>query len=186
MKQKTSISIDEKFRILFRLINDIIDRKNLINSTSIDLSQNQFLILKILSATGPYTVSELANILNISKAAASKSIDFIVGKKLISRRPVSTNRRTVQVSILNKGKNIIDKFNLGCSEKINSILSHFSEYEKKIFNDILDKYIYYCIDDEGNLSIFCLQCGGKYEGNCPIGNYRNDCYFQLRVENNNN
>lgn len=184
MNQSKIIPLDEKFRILFRLFNDIIERKNLLDLTTIDLSDNQFIILKILSVTGPRSVSNLADALNISTAAASKNIDHLVKKKLISRKVVSTNRRKVDVSILLKGRNIVDGYNLNCEDKINSVLSHYSNSDQELFNSMIDKFIFYCIVEEDNLSLFCLQCGGKYEGQCPIGNIEHGCYFLLSDKNN--
>ena len=183
MNQSKSISLDEKFRILFRIYNDIVQRKNFLRSTSLDLTKNQFIILKILTATGSLSLGEIAELLNISDAATSKNIEYLVKKRLVSRKIVSKNRRKVDLSILNKGNDIIDRYNKYCENKIRTIVSHYSSKEQAIFNKMIDKFIYYCISDEEDLSLFCLQCGDKYEGNCPVGKIKQRCYFHLVDKN---
>ena len=59
-------------------------------------------------------------------------------------------------------------------------MKHFSVKEKKSLNLLLDKYIYHFIEQEDNLQLFCLQCGGKYEGKCPVGEHNKECYFQIQ------
>ncbi len=59
-------------------------------------------------------------------------------------------------------------------------MKHFSAKEKKSLNLLLDKYIYHFIEQEDNLQMFCLQCGGKYEGICPVGEHNKECYFQIQ------
>jgi DNA-binding MarR family transcriptional regulator len=183
MNQSKSISLDEKFRILFRIYNDVVQRKNFLRSTSLDLTKNQFIILKILAATRLHSVGEIAALLNISKPAASKNIEYLVKKRLISRKIVSENRRKVDLSILTKGSDIIDRYNRYCEKKIKTIVSHYSSKEQAVFNKMIDKFIYHCISDEEDLSLFCLQCGDKYEGNCPVGKVKHRCYFHLVDKN---
>ena len=183
MNQIKSISLDEKFRILFRIYNDIVQRKNLIRSTNLDLTKNQFIILKILTATGPRSLGEIAELLNISEAATSKNIDYLVRKRLIGRKIDSINRRKINLSILTKGNSIIDKYNQYCENKLSSIISHYSAKEQEIFNKMIDKFIFYCIADEEDLSLFCLQCGDKYQGKCPVGKIKKRCYFHIAGKN---
>jgi DNA-binding MarR family transcriptional regulator len=186
MNKSKSIPLDEKFRILFRIYNDIVQRKNFLRSTTLDLTKNQFIILKILTTTGPLSLGEISDLLNISKAATSKNIDYLVKKRLISRKIDSKNRRKVDLSILTKGNDIIDRYNKYCEKKIKTVVSHYSSKEQAVFNKMIDKFIYYCISDEEDLALFCLQCGDKYEGNCPVGKIKQKCYFHLGEKINNN
>ena len=65
-------------------------------------------------------------------------------------------------------------------------MRYFSKEEKKSLNFLLDKYIFHSIEHEQNLHLFCLQCGGKYEGKCPVGEHNKDCYFQIKGTENSN
>ena len=182
MSSENRIPLEEKFRILTRIIIEINERNYLRNITSVKLTQNQFLILKILNRTGSKSVSKLAELLNVSRSASSKNIDYLVKEKLIDRIAEKQDRRFIKISILYKGKKIIEKFNLQFEKRVTSILSSFDVTEKKQFNQLLDKYIYHCLKLEGNLSIFCAQCGKQYEGNCPITDIAKNCFFQFQIE----
>ena len=186
MTKENFLSLNEKFRILSHLFVDIIERNNLKQTSRINLSENQFLILKILFASGPKKNIEIAEILNVSNPAASKNIDYLVQKSLVRRKQCINDRRTMEISLLKKGKDIVSNYDKISEAKVISILKHFNDKENKTLNLLLDKYIHFCLNQEDNLSLFCLQCGGKYEGKCPISEHRTGCYFQLDESTKNN
>ncbi len=173
------IPLNEKIRILSRITKDISYRSNYRKAGSNTLSQNQFLILRILFSSGSKTAGVLAEFLEISRAAASNNIEYLVKKKYVKRTENPEDRRSVRVSILRSGRAIVERYNEIHNQKINTILSYFSKDEEKHFSNLLDKYIYHLIGTEDSFSLFCLQCGGKYEGICPVGEHQNDCYFQV-------
>jgi len=176
---KQDVPLNEKIRILTRLIHDIIDRNRLQTISQAPLSQNQFLILKILYASGSKRVSEVADLLHISRPAASKNIDYLVKNKLVARGSKAEDRRSSPVDLLHSGKELIRLYNDQTTDKISSILAAFDQEEKRQFNKLLDKYIHYLIEEENQLELFCLQCGGKFEGQCPVGEHKNKCYFHV-------
>ena len=180
MAKENLLSLNEKFRILSHLLVDIIERNNIKQTTQINLSENQFLILKILFVSGPKKNVEIAEILNVSNPAASKNIDYLVQKSLVRRKHCINDRRTMEISLLKNGKDIVSNYDKISEAKIKSILKHFNEKENMTLNLLLDKYIQLCLNQEDNLSLFCLQCGGKYEGKCFIAEHRTGCYFQLK------
>lgn len=186
MNKYKLIPLDEKLRILFCIFNDIIIRKPFLKLSASDLSENQFIILRILAKTGPHSLNKIAEALNISSAAASKNIDYLVRKRFINRREEPDNRRKVKLSILSKGKRLVYNYNQYCENKLQSILSHYNENEHQIFNEMIDKLINLCVVEEENLTLFCLRCGGKYEGYCPIWEIKQKCYFHLSEKINNN
>lgn len=176
MINENAIPLEEKFRILSLLSHDLIEsgifRKQ-------NLSYNQFVILKILGATGKKSVHEIAETLKISRAAASKNINTLVLKKLISRSENRSDRRYYNISISPKGIRLVEDHDALHDERIARILSNFSDGEKEIFHRMLDKFIYHSIVVEENLSLFCMQCGGKYEGSCMISTIKEKCFFSV-------
>jgi DNA-binding MarR family transcriptional regulator len=181
MINKNVIPLEEKFRILALLSHDLIESRIFHHR---DLSSNQFMILKILNAAGEKSVHEIAEILKISRAAASKNINTLVLKKLISRSENQSDRRYYNIAISGKGARFIEDHDALYDDRIAGILSNFSESEKKTFHRMLDKFIYHSIVVEENLSLFCMQCGGKYEGNCMISTIKEKCFFNVHEDNN--
>ena len=179
MNEEKILSINEKLSILFSIITDIIERNNLKQTTKINLSENNLLILKILYASGPKNVKEISDILKISAAAASKNIKYLVQKKLISRKMITFDRRFVNVMLRDKGKSIVKNYDKISKEKMYSIIKYLNAEERQMLNISLDNFIIACLKQEPDLSIFCLKCGGKYEGRCPIAKQSTGCYFSI-------
>jgi DNA-binding MarR family transcriptional regulator len=75
MKEKFKIPLDEKFRIQTHISHNILESEIF---SEIDLTYNQFIILKILFATVTRPVFEFADSLKISRPTASKNIDILV------------------------------------------------------------------------------------------------------------
>jgi hypothetical protein len=90
------------------------------------------------------------------------------------------DRRYLNILLSEAGATLINKYHTLCEDKIRHVLSHFNEKEKDIFHQMLDKYIFYFINDQENLALFCMQCGGKYEGSCMIGAIKNKCFFNMQ------
>ena len=178
--RKEFLSLTEKFSIFSHLLVDIIERYNLKQSTEVQLTENQFLILKILYVSRPKILKEIAEILSISNAAASKNINFLVNKKFVSRKMITFNRRTVKIMLLERGKSVVRNYFKIREEKMKSILKNLNEKQEVNLNLSLDNFIHACLSQEKNLSLFCLQCGGKYEERCPISKHVLGCYFQLQ------
>ena len=171
------IPLEEKFRILSRLSRDFIESQIF---RKIDLTYNQFLIIKILYSSGGMSIHQIASLLSISRAAASKNTSTLVSKRLVCRHESDKDRRYFDLSLSKKGAKLIHDYHTYCDGKIKDIFSHFTKNEREIFHQLLDKYIYYCINDEKNLSLFCMQCGGTYEGNCMIGSIKHQCFFKIK------
>jgi len=173
------IPLNEKIRILSRLMIDVIENTNLHKAGITNINQNQFMILKILAATGPKKVREIAEYQDLSNAAVSKNIDYLMAQKLVYRKIISTNRRAVSVGLLKKGQKLIAEYQTISEKNIKTILAAFSKEEKTHLGGLLDKYIARCIEMAEQLRVFCIQCGGKYEGDCPVGKQQQKCYFQM-------
>jgi len=170
--------IAENSRILARLVHDVSERDYLNHASALPLSRSQFVTLKILLYTGPFTIGDIASTIGISRAAASKNIDKLVKMKLVQRKEVPTDRRSTRVSILAAGEIIVESYDARRNEKQQKILSSFTDREKTLFNNLLEKYIRGALQHEGNFDLMCLMCGGEYDEACVIKDTRGLCYYK--------
>ena len=104
---ETTRKISEYSRILSQLLCDVIEQNYLIEHAHGILTKTQFTILKILSISGTYTVSEIADILHISRAAASKNIDKLVRTRFVKRKITREDRRTMEISLTESGRTFV-------------------------------------------------------------------------------
>ncbi len=170
---KTQISDADKclsdlIRISSYIVSKICEKQIMEESASIALSDNQFYILKILSNESPFNLSNLANILLISNAAVGKMIDKLVRSKLVSRRYSKKDRRTAVVSITQKGKEIVKKYNNLIIEKQTENFEKFSTDDKESFKNYLKLFVRYCMDEDMDTNILCYQCHGFYGEDCVV------------------
>ena len=91
--------LQENIRIMAQVITEICQRSTRKQATEHPLSRNQYYILKILATSGEFLISELARILDISPAAASKNIDRLEQLELVVRQAHKGDRRSQEVRV---------------------------------------------------------------------------------------
>lgn len=178
---ETTRQIAEYSRILSQLLADVIEQNYLTENANGVLNKTQFSILKILSISGTYTVSELADILLISRAAASKNIDKLVHSKFVKRKTTRKDRRTVEISLTESGRDFVLDYEKLRLQKQNAALSKFSNHEKEKFLELIREYVGNCVKQEVNIDLICLQCNIKIEKGCSLAEDENRCRFYYRI-----
>jgi len=173
-------AVAENIRILSQVVLEICLKDNLQKSTDLNLSHNQFYLLKILSNRDKLGISEIANVLGISNAAASKNIENMQKEGLVIRSVGEEDRRQQFVSIAKDGQCIITKFNTVSSKKQNAVLSKFSENEKGQFLGYLGKFIQGLLSDQQKTDLICMQCDGNCGNDCVISACSGTCSFHSR------
>jgi DNA-binding MarR family transcriptional regulator len=163
-------------RIMAQVVTEICQRNTRNQVSEHPLSRNQFYILKILSTSGEFLISELARILEVSPAAASKNIDRLEQWGLVVRQPDSEDRRSCQVKLLDSGREIIDEIERVTTEKQMHLMDQFSPEEKVQLLDFLQRIVKYTLADENNTDLICLQCGGTCGSNCIVEEGKGSCF----------
>ncbi|HGY54258.1 MAG TPA: MarR family transcriptional regulator [Caldithrix abyssi] len=182
MPDHYSRTIAEYSRILSQMLCEVIEHNYLIKQVPLPINKTQFSILKILKISGPYLVSEIADILQISRAAASKNVDKLVHFKLVKRRIIAKDRRTTQVSLLKMGERIVEEYENVRELKQNAALSRFTEKEQKQLAELLGKYVRECLQQEQEIDLICLQCNGSIRNECELSEHRDRCRFYYQME----
>jgi DNA-binding MarR family transcriptional regulator len=175
--------ITENTLILTQIIQNICEKNYLQKSGQNALNRTQFTILKILSSNTSSSVSELADILHISRAAISKSIEILVNSNLVSRKIIEEDRRAVLIELLKAGHTVVKKYDELRLKNQERVLNNFTDKEKKQFAQLLDKYILLCLDQETDTELICLQCDGRIGEYCSIGKHRGSCYYYFKKNN---
>ena len=178
---ETTQKIAEYSRILSQLLCDVIEHNYLAEQEKYLLSQTQFTILKILFISGPYTVSEIADILHVSRAAASKNIDKLVRSKLVKRKITREDRRTMEISLTDEGSQFVKKYESIRLEKQQAALAHFNTHERNNFLQLLQTYVQSCVEQEKNIDLICLQCNGLIGKDCTLAGAEDRCQFYYRI-----
>jgi DNA-binding MarR family transcriptional regulator len=182
MTNNTARNIAEYSRILTQMFCDVIEHNYLLENSPVQMTKTQFAVLKILRLSGPFLVSEIATILQISRAAASKNVDKLVHDKLVSRKIIEEDRRTTQVSLLPAGEKIVDEFEALRESKQNAALAGFTQSEQIQLSELLGRYVRRCLQQENEIDLLCLQCNGSIREECRMNDREDNCRFYYKVE----
>ena len=171
-------NLSELLRISSFIVTDICEQQFMDEATDLSLSKNQFYILKMLSNSSPFNLSDLADILSVSNAAIGKNVDKLVLNKLVTRQFRKRDRRTAKISITKNGKDIVENYNELKIEKQVEIFKNFSSEEKEHFSNYLKLLIQNTLHKDMNTDILCLQCNGSCGENCVVGQTIGNCNWK--------
>lgn len=173
--------IAENLHILSHMVRDVCEKKYLENSAPSFITNTQFAILRILSNTDSMTVTELAELLQVSKPAASKNVDILYRNNLVNRAILETDRRTTSLTLQPKGQKIVKDYDLMRLNQQCNVLDNFSEEEQVQFASLIEKYILQCIAEQSfDSEVVCLQCSGRLGEQCSVGQHAGNCHFKAR------
>lgn len=180
MINQTTLHIAKYSQILSQIVNELFENTFLKDQCPDHLTKTQFSTLKILAAAGTHAVSEIADILHISRPAASKNVEKLVRQKLVNRIFEEEDRRTAQVSLTLAGQTLVNAYDQMSLKKQDEALSRFSENERKQFSDLLGKYVRNCLNNESNVEAICMHCKGKLGEQCTISEFNETCRHYLK------
>jgi DNA-binding MarR family transcriptional regulator len=177
---KTTLHIAEYSQILSQIINELFENTFLKEYSPEHISKTQFSFLRILSVGGTHAVSELADILRISRAAASKNVEKLVRQNLVDRKFPEDDRRIVQVSLTHTGSKLVSAYEQMSLKKQDEALAKFSDDDRLVFSELLGKYVRNCLYNETNVEAICMQCKGNISDNCTISEFNESCRYYLK------
>jgi len=160
--------LSENIRIMALVVSEICQRSTLEMASGSNLTSNQFTILRALSSSQDYQITDLARLLDISTAAVSKNIDRLEQLNLVARRPNPEDRRSLELILLEPGWMVLGRFDEILAEKQEHLMEQFTAREKEVLVDLLRRAITYTVSREQNTELICLQCGGNCGETCVI------------------
>lgn len=96
-----------------------------------DLSVEQFHILRHIRR-GQQSVSELAQVINISRPAISQGVNTLVNKGLVRRTTDKSDRRYVQLTLSDAGNALLDGIFDSTKQKMEALFSLLNDDELEL------------------------------------------------------
>ena len=109
-----------------------------------DFSQHHFMILKLLNEGKKLYVTEIVNVLGITKPQMTASADKLLSLGYIKRIHKSKDRRKIYLSITDEGIDMTNKINSHMDVQINKNLVNLSKDELKSLEDGLEILFKFC------------------------------------------
>ncbi len=102
-------------------------------------TQQHAVLIAIKYIDDPVTVSEVAHWLDRNPNGISMLVDRMVRDGLVKRTRDLRDRRSVRLSMTNKGKEILEQATMSGWELVQEILSCLSDEDLRTFNSILER-----------------------------------------------
>jgi len=132
-------------------ITAVLVATNILNETKkqlmlplkkVNLSANEWSVLKTIYFGYAKTPSTIARYLNIQKASTTRIIDALEKKKMINRVYMDTDRRSINVTITKKGTNVSETMLAGYPDITANINENIAGEERKLWTAMMGgKYI---------------------------------------------
>lgn len=105
-----------------------------------ELTSQQFNVLRILRGSMPHPLStqEIRSRMLDKKSDASRIVERLLKKKLITKKTNKEDKRLLDIAITNKGLDVLFKIDEQMS-KVDKVLHNLEETEAKTLNQLLDK-----------------------------------------------
>ena len=164
--------------ILASAVRDVLELGPLGEITPLPLTTPQFLLLKLMSRDGRHQAGEVADILGVSRPAATKTIDKLVRHGLIFRRRSQGDRRATLLTISPKGRRLVQRGEALEQRRVTALLRRFTPAETRKLNDLIERFSVSLLRRERRTRGPCLRCGAYLQSGCPIGSVHGGCPYR--------
>ncbi len=150
------------------IIDKLMTQRMLDQSFDQQVTPSQLVALRYLSLNESSLMSDVADGLGISFPAATKTIDRLVRKALVSRAEDSHDRRVVRIRLTDRGRQLVSEINEERSRRFATVLGRMGADSLDTLQRSMQLFITAAIDDEETARSMCLHCGSQHHDNCPV------------------
>ena len=145
-------------QVFSKALNSVVEDEVLQEAADARVTPAQVTILKLINHSGSRTLSELAALLDVSNAAASKSVDRLVRRKLVFRREASSDRRLIDLSLTPLGRDVLERYESRRGEMLARTFRQFPAEELESAARVLERLSAALITNSPRSDEICLQC----------------------------
>lgn len=104
-----------------------------ISGLNLDINTTQTLILMFVNESNDKSMSEISRLTGLEKSSFTRSVDYLVENGFIAKNYPEHDRRKIRLSLTGKGAKAAKLIQNDFDRYLESLISHFSESEKKEF-----------------------------------------------------
>ncbi len=166
-------------QIFTAAVNDLMTAE-LKDAIGDDITYSQIKLLKMVSLTEGYTVSNVAQFLGVSTAAASRAVERLVRRGLVHRAEDAADRRAVRLSLTPKGQSVLDAYQRASSQALLGVFGDLSAEQLRQAGDFLDRLSVSIVERGNGAEEVCFRCGIHFRDRCLLRRNQNrSCFFHL-------
>jgi DNA-binding MarR family transcriptional regulator len=149
-------------------VEELLDR-TLAQATDEMLAMSQVkLLLLIARPEQRFKVTDVAEFLGVTNAAASRAIERLVQRGLIDRTISREDRRAVDLSLTPQSRELLDRFNETRNAELLSLLADYPEEKLRQLTTLLDELSVRLLDIDAAKDRRCLRCGVHFRSGCVL------------------
>jgi DNA-binding MarR family transcriptional regulator len=149
-------------------MNELLER-TLSEATDEPLAMSQVkLLLLIARPEQRFKVTDVAEFLGVTNAAASRAIDRLVQRGLVDRTISLEDRRAVDLSLTEESRALLDRFTEARNAELLRLIGDYPEEKLLRVASLLDELSVLLLDVDSAREGRCLRCGIHFRTNCVI------------------
>ena len=142
------------------------------------LSFPQYKLLRLVAGTDGHSIGEVATILGVSSAAASKGVDKLVRRRFLRRTEAKLDRRAMHLSLTEPGRRAIAAYESARDAKMLAFFKATPAADLTRAIALLDNLSASLVDHGADPEELCLQCGIYFSDKCVVRQRGNrSCYL---------
>lgn len=149
-------------------VNELLER-TLDEASDEQLVLSQVKLLLLIARPGQrFKVTDVADFLGVTNAAASRAIDRLVQRGLIDRSVSAEDRRAVDLSLTPASRELLDRFTEIRNRELLEVLGDFPVEKLDAAAELLDELSVRLAGLETEGEDRCLRCGIHFRNGCVM------------------
>jgi MarR family transcriptional regulator, organic hydroperoxide resistance regulator len=149
-------------------VNELLER-TLAEASDEALAMSQVKLLLLISRPEQrFKVTDVAEFLGVTNAAASRAIERLVQRGLVDRTVSRDDRRAVDLSLTPQSRELLDRFTEVRNRELLQLLTHYPEDKLRKVVTLLDELSVLLLDFESGTDDRCLRCGIHFRSGCVL------------------
>jgi len=166
-------------QIFTSVVNDLMEEQ-LRGVTDDGVTFSQLKLLKMVSRTEGYSVSNVARFLGVSTAAASRAVDRLVRRGLVDRAVSADDRRAVRLSLTEEGAALLATYDRAADRALARIFGDVPAEQMRQAGDLLDRLSLVIVEHANGRDEVCFRCGIHFRHHCLLRQRRSSgCFFHV-------
>jgi len=170
-------------RVFANALDDVIERRLLRDSVGDELTVGQMQLLRMVSLREAHRIGDVAAFLEVSQAAASKTVHKMVRKGFLSRHQSETDRRSTKLSLTESSRRLLARYDAERENKLAAIFEEAPREDLHRLSGLLDALSIRMVGASSPPGRLCLRCGTYFRRDCPLRSaLRQRCFHLEKPE----
>jgi len=166
-------------RVFAWSVREVIERVVLREVAGRDFTFAQLKLLYLVAHTDSLNISDAAVFLGVSPAAASKTVDKLVRRRLLHRAEMEQDRRTCHLSLTETSRRLMAAYLGARDQRVGAVFSQFSPEELQRTSEVLDRLAGAITSSGADPHAVCMQCEIYFREECRFQKYGSrNCFYQ--------